>query len=97
MIFDKYYAKGGLEEVSQDDINTEITKSYSRIKILPYYLMDETGVALEDSKQQELMDEANATIAKINDGANFDVITSYSIHYTKLYDPFRLYMKCFIF
>lgn len=72
MIFDKYYAKGGLEEVSQDDINTEITKSYSRIKILPYYLMDETGVALEDSKKQELMDEANATIAKINDGANFD-------------------------
>lgn len=72
LIFNKYYEKGGLEEVKQEDINKEINNKYARVKLLPLILKKDDGSELDTAGKEEVKKKAEEYIKKIKAGENFD-------------------------
>jgi len=78
LIFDKYYAEGGIEAVSQEDINAQLIKDYARIKPLRIALAKADGSEVDDARKTEVLNKANDYIKRVEDGENFDdIITEY--------------------
>lgn len=73
-IFNYYYAKDGIEEVSEDDIHKYYVDNYARIKLIQVSLMDIDGEDLDDEDKEEMIDRANDYVDRINSGEDFDKI-----------------------
>ena len=68
-LFTKYYDKGGLEEVKDEDINKELAKQYSRVKFLPLSIKGTDGTtSLSDAEKAEVEKQANQYIERIKKG-----------------------------
>ncbi len=75
LLFKKYYYKDGLEEVSENDINKNITDNYKRVKILPFTITDKDGKELDDAGKEKVVDEAKKTIKDLEAKAkNIDTL-----------------------
>lgn len=84
VMFYKYYDKGGIEEVSQEDINKEIAKNVARVKILPLILKNDDGSALTDTQKADLKKKAEEYIERVKNGEDFnEIINKY---YEEKYD-----------
>lgn len=78
LIFNKYYEKGGLQEVKQEDINNEVKKNYARALILPLILKKDSGEELDNAGKEEVKKQAEEYIKKVNEGADFsELINEY--------------------
>ncbi len=76
-IFDAYYKDGGIEEVSQDEIDNFITDNYARIKWLTFNLKDDLGNLLtSDEDKAEIKKIAEKYLYKVKSGENMDALIS---------------------
>jgi len=77
LIFDKYYAKDGLEAVSQADIDTQIQKEYARAYILPISLKNAEGT-VDATSTADAQKKADDYLKRATDGENFsDLMDAY--------------------
>ena len=72
VIFNKYYEKGGLQEVKQEDINKDINSKYARVKLLPLILKKDDGTELDNAGKAAVEKKADEYLKKVKEGANFD-------------------------
>lgn len=76
-VFDAYYKDGGIEEVSQDEIDKFITDNYARIKWLTFNLKDDLGNLLtSDEDKAEIKKLAEKYLYKVKSGENIDELIS---------------------
>ena len=72
LIFDYYYDEGGPEEVSEGTLKEYFYDNYAKIKYMTFLKQDpETG---EDKSDEDLKEEVESYITKLNKGEDFDSI-----------------------
>lgn len=74
VLFYKYYDKGGIEEVSQEEINKELSQNLARVKILPLILKNNDDSALTDEQKANLKKQAEEYIERVKNGEDFNEI-----------------------
>lgn len=75
LVFEKYYGEGGLEAVSNSEINAQIPKDYARIKFIPFSIVDSTtGMKYEASKLAEIEKTAQGYVDRALKGEDFNKI-----------------------
>ena len=79
MLFDAYYAEGGLEEVSDEDITNKLAEDYSYIRAIFVSLTDDEGNDLTDDEKAEKLEKLEAYKKRIEDGEKFiDIYDEYN-------------------
>lgn len=79
MIFDAYYAKGGLEEVSDEAILEKLAEDYAYVRAISIPLTNAEGEALTDDEKAEKLEKLEGYKKRIEDGEKFiDVYDEYN-------------------
>ncbi len=79
LLFDKYYAKGGINPVPQADIDKKLSSDYAYIRVISAPLTDTSGKALSDADKKKTEDKLNDYMKKIQAGTTkfMDVYDEY--------------------
>lgn len=68
MLFNKYYDKGGVYEVSDDEINQKVKTDYAQVRIIAKSLKDKDGKDLSDTDKKAIIDDCNSKLEEIKSG-----------------------------
>lgn len=79
MVFDAYYAKGGLEEVPDADIIKKLAEDYAYVRAISISFTDSDGNALTDDAKAQKLEKLEAYKKRIADGEKFiDIYDEYN-------------------
>lgn len=79
MIFDAYYAEGGIEEVSDEEILEKLSQDYAYIRAISVSLKNDEGEDLTDDEKAEKLEKLEAYKTRIEDGEKFiDIYDEYN-------------------
>lgn len=79
MIFDAYYAEGGIEEVPMDDIIEKLSEEYASIRAISISITDTEGNELSDDEKDEKLQKLEDYKKRIEEGENFlDIYDEYN-------------------
>lgn len=84
-IFNYYYGKGGINEVSEADIKAYLTDNNARINYIEMVLKDGEGNLLKSDGKSEIMDMAKDYVERANNGEDFNaLLKEYNDYYDAL-------------
>lgn len=84
MVFDSYYAKGGSEEVPQDEINKYYNENNARVKYIAIQLKDGEGNLFKSADKAKAMEMAKDYQSRATKENFDDLIKEYNDYYAKV-------------
>ncbi len=84
MVFKSYYAKGGSEEVSQDEINKYYNENNARVKYIAIQLKDGEGNLFKSADKEKAMEMAKDYQSRATTENFDDLIKEYNDYYAKV-------------
>lgn len=84
-LFKHFYAKGGLEEYPEEDLENYYEENYARVKYIALNLTDSSGSEYDQAKKDEVKKMAEDYIKRAKKGEEFDsLIKEYNDYYQAL-------------
>jgi len=84
-LFKHFYAKGGLEEYPEEDLENYYKDNYARVKYIALNLTDSAGSEYDQTKKDEVKKMAEDYIKRAKKGEEFDtLINEYNEYYQAL-------------
>lgn len=83
-IYEKYYNKGGIDEVTDKQIEKCLDDNYARVKYIAIQLKDGEGNLFKSADKEKAMKMAKEYVEKAKTGGFDKIIDEYTDYYTKL-------------
>ncbi len=84
-LFKHFYAKGGIEEYPEEDLENYYKENYARVKYIALNLADSAGSEYDQAKKDEVKKMAEDYIERAKKGEEFDsLIKEYNDYYQAL-------------
>lgn len=84
-LFKHFYAKGGIEEYPEEDLENYYKENYARVKYIALNLADSAGSEYDQAKKDEVKKMAEDYIERAKKGEEFDsLIKEYNEYYQAL-------------
>lgn len=71
-LFNSYYAKGGTEEISDEDLMAHFESDYALVKTITFSTLNSDGEAMSSEEKAEVETKAKSYVERANKGENMD-------------------------
>lgn len=71
-LFDSYYAEGGTEEISDDDLMAHFESDFALVKTIAFSTLNSDGEAMSDDDKKAVEEKAKTYLEKANSGKDMD-------------------------